>query len=273
MSTIIFNILSLFAFAPYSLTPSSNSTQSQSSYRMQYRISAVAAIHEKALRLKSNDSSSAGKVVNLASNDCERFLLASAFGSYIIWAPLMSIAILVLGWIGIGWSFVAGFGMLVFVFIPMQVVLSKRFSSLRSKIASITDKRVTLTSQAAAGVRVMKMQGWENNFEERIAAIRAKEIDQIQLVNWYRARNETLFFVGNILSAAVIFAVHVGSGGVLTPRNVFSTLVLLNLAQMELTKLLAFAVMVSVPQLSRGLYDVLILTFLLPSISILSARE
>eukprot|EP00985_Skeletonema_marinoi_P017655 scaffold9736_cov144-Skeletonema_marinoi.AAC.24 len=210
---------------------------------MQYRISAVAAIHEKALRLKSNDSSSAGHVVNLASNDCERFLLATAFGSYIIWAPLLSIVILVLGCVGIGWSFVAGFGLLVFLFIPMQLFLSKKFSTLRSSISMITDKRVTLTSQAASGVRVMKMQGWENNFEDRIAAIRAKETDQIQLVNWYRARNEALFFVANIVSAAVIFAVHVGSGGTLTSRNVFSTLVLLNLAQIELTKCLSLGVM------------------------------
>lgn len=256
----IFKIYVVSAFAPYSLAPTCNSNRYQSSYRMQYRISAVAAIHEKALQLKSNESSSAGNVIYLASNDCERFLLATAYGSYIIWAPMMSIAILVLGWICIGWPFLAGFGMLVFVFIPTQVYLSKRLSFLRSKIAKISDQRVTLTSQAAAGVRVMKMQGWENNFEDRIVAIRAKEIDQIQLVNWYRARNETLFFVGNILSAAVIFAVHVGSGGVITPRNVFSTLVLLNLAQMELTKLLAFAVMVSSPRLSHGLYDALILT-------------
>ena len=223
---------------------------------MQYRISAVAAIHEKALRLKSNDSSSAGHVVNLASNDCERFLLATAFGSYIIWAPLLSIVILVLGCVGIGWSFVAGFGLLVFLFIPMQLFLSKKFSTLRSSISMITDKRVTLTSQAASGVRVMKMQGWENNFEDRIAAIRAKETDQIQLVNWYRARNEALFFVANIVSAAVIFAVHVGSGGTLTSRNVFSTLVLLNLAQIELTKCLSLGVMVSLPCLSRGSYIV-----------------
>jgi len=215
--------------------------------RMQYRIAAVAAIHEKTLRLNLNASSSAGNVVNLASNDCERFMLACAFGSYIIWAPLLSIAILVLGWIGIGWSFVAGFSLLIFVFIPMQLRLSKKFSSLRSKISIITDKRVSLTSQATAGVRVMKIQGWENNFEDRIATIRAKETSQIQLVNWYRARNEALFFVANIASAAVIFAVHVASGGVLTSRNAFSTLVLLNLGQLELTKCLAIGVMVSMP--------------------------
>jgi len=205
---------------------------------MQYRVSAVAAIHEKALRLKS-DSSSAGKVVNLASNDCERFLLATAYGSFIIWAPLLTIAILFLGWIGIGWTFATGFGLLVFVFIPMQLSLAKKFSFLRGKIGSITDARVTLTSQAAAGVRVMKMQGWEDQFEKRIAAVRTKETKQIKLVNWYRSRNEALFFVGNIASAAVIFVAHVASGGLLTPRNVFTTLVLLNLAQIELTKVRA----------------------------------
>lgn len=208
---------------------------------MQYRISAVAAIYGKALRLK-NLSSSVGTIVNLAGNDCERFLVATAYGSYIIWGPLLTIAILVLGCIGIGWPFVAGFCLLLFVFIPVQLLLAKKIISLRSKIASITDERVALTSQATAGVRLMKIQGWEDNFESRISAIRAREIKQIQLVNWYRARNEALCYVGNFASAAVIFVAHVGSGGILSPRNVFPTFVLLNLAQIELTK-------VSVPYL------------------------
>jgi ATP-binding cassette subfamily C (CFTR/MRP) protein 4 len=114
---------------------------------------------------------------------------------------------------------------------------------MRSKIASITDQRVTLVSQAVSGVRVMKMQGWEDNFEGRIAAIRKEECAQIEKVNSYRALNEAIFFVANVATSVIIFLIHVCSGGELSPRNVFTTMVLVNVAQMEITKHLSLAVM------------------------------
>ena len=116
---------------------------------MQYRISCVAAIYDKSLKLNSmvateqstvdvgkakeglldkkkstsssSNGASSGRVVNIATNDVERFLLATLFASYIFWAPIQSIAILGLGWYVIGWSFAAGFGLLVFLFVPMSI--------------------------------------------------------------------------------------------------------------------------------------------------------
>ena len=144
---------------------------------MQYRIACVAAIYDKSLRLSScasvelgaaarrdkkgvsGGSASSGNVVNIATNDVERFLLATLFASYIWWAPIQSVAILAIGWINVGWSFVSGFGMLCVFFAPLQVWLGNRFAKMRSKIAAVTDERVTLVSQAVSGVRVMKMSG------------------------------------------------------------------------------------------------------------------
>ena len=140
--------------------------------RMQYRISAIAAIYDKSLRLKSTSSieetsneqkgkkpsktsATSGKVVNIATNDVERFLLATLFASHIFWAPIQSVAILVVGWLVIGWAFAAGFGLLIFFFVPMQFYLSKKFAMLRGKIAHITDDRVTQVSQAVSGTLVV----------------------------------------------------------------------------------------------------------------------
>ena len=212
----------------------------------QYRISAIAAIYAKALRLKSTAgvrSASTGKVLNIASNDVERFMLATLFISYGFWAPVQSLAILGLGVKLIGASFAAGYGLLVCVFVPLQFYLSKRFATLRSRVASITDRRVTLVSQAVAGVRVMKMNGWEGQFESRIADVRLKEITEIQRANRLKALNEAVFFSANVFVSIVIFLVHVAMGGMLTPRNVYTTMVLINVLQIELTKHLSLAVM------------------------------
>ena len=54
--------------------------------------------------------------MNLVSNDVERFLITSLFLSYLFWAPLQAIAIFFVGLEVIGFSFAAGFGLLVLVF-------------------------------------------------------------------------------------------------------------------------------------------------------------
>ena len=66
-------------------------------------------------------------------------------------------------------------------------------------MASITDSRVTLVSQAISGVRVMKMSAWEEQFESRISKIRDREIKQIGHAYRFFGINETLFFSSKYL--------------------------------------------------------------------------
>jgi hypothetical protein len=61
----------------------------------------------------------------------------------------------------LGPAFAAGCGLLVVVLVPLQFYLGGKFAFYRSKIAKITDKRVTFVSQAVRGARVMKMSGYE----------------------------------------------------------------------------------------------------------------
>jgi ATP-binding cassette, subfamily C (CFTR/MRP), member 4 len=213
---------------------------------MQLRISCIASIYSKSLRLSSTHqetNASTGKIMNLASNDVERFLLASLFINYLFWSPVQSIAVLIVGWLSLGPAFASGFALLVFGFVPFQFYLSRKFAYFRSKIAAITDQRVTFVSQAVQGARIMKMSGYEWRFLDRIQKIRKDEIGQICQANRLKAWNETLFFCANVVISLTIFLVHVAIGGTLTPRDVFTVFTLINVLQLEMTKHVSLAVM------------------------------
>ena len=215
---------------------------------MRIRIAAIGAIYYKSQRLSSthqDTSANYGQIMNLVSNDVERFLLAALFISYLIWAPLQSIAILYVGWSLMGPSFAAGFLLLFVGFIPLQVFLSHRFIYYRGKIAGITDSRVNFVSQAVYGARVMKMSGFEGRFLERIQDFRQQEVSQITRANRLKAWNEALFFCANVVISVVIFMVYVGTGNTLTQRDVFTTFTLINIIQIEMTKHVSLGVMVS----------------------------
>jgi ATP-binding cassette subfamily C (CFTR/MRP) protein 4 len=188
---------------------------------MQLRVSCVATIYQKSLKLSSTHqetNASTGRIMNLASNDVERFLLAALFVSHLIWSPIQSLAILVVGCTQIGPSFAIGFILLIFGFVPFQFYLSNRFAFLRSKIADITDQRVNFVSQAVQGSRVMKMSGYEYRFLDRIMEWRSKEVNQISKANRLKALNEAMFFSCNIVVSLTIFLLHVFAfGGKLTP--------------------------------------------------------
>jgi len=241
---------------------------------MQIRVACIAAIYDKSLRLASltsmthtsvsstppsgsdgstnrattttNDAAtpaSYGKVMNLASNDVERFLMAALFINYLFWAPLQSIAILIVGWWQMGPAFAAGFALLIGVFIPLQFYLGGTFAFYRSKIAGLTDRRVTFVSQAIRGARVMKMSGYEDRFLERIMEYRRDEIAQIAKANTLKSWNEALFFSTNVVISLVIFLVHVFTGNELNEGDVFTVFTLINILQLEMTKHVSLAVM------------------------------
>ena len=181
--------------------------------------------------------------MNLASNDVERFLQSALRINFLFWSPLQSIAILVVGWQLMGPSFAAGFALLVFGFVPFQIYLSRRFAFYRSKVAAITDRRVTLVSQAVHGARIMKMSGYEWRFQDRIQEIRKEEVTQIARANRLKAWNETVFFSATVLISLTIFVVYVATGGVLTPRHVYTVFTLINILQLEMTKHMSNGVM------------------------------
>lgn len=215
---------------------------------MQMRISCVGAIYTKSLKLSSTSqetNSNTGRIMNLASNDVDRYVLAALFINYLIWAPLQSIGILVTGWWIMGPAFAAGFALLLFVFMPFQIYLSKKFAFFRSKIAAITDRRVNFVSQAVYGARIMKMSGFEWRFLERIQNIRKEEVDQILKANRLKAANEALFFATNVVISIAIFLVHVmWLEATLYPRDVFTVFTLVNILQLQMTKHVSNGIMV-----------------------------
>mmetsp|Transcript_30166 Transcript_30166/g.39742 ORF Transcript_30166/g.39742 Transcript_30166/m.39742 type:complete len:1367 (-) Transcript_30166:180-4280(-) len=210
---------------------------------LQLRVGTSALLYAKCLKLKlgSLGQVTMGYIINLATNDIERFQLAGIFVLYFITAPLLALAVLYLGFMQIGISFLAGWGCLILL-IPCQMKLGKLFGATRRSVAVKTDKRVKLTNQAVGGARLMKLSGWEHHFMDSINNARSDECKGIFKANYLRAFNETLFFITPSLLALVTFLTYNALGNTLTPQKVFTVIALLNLIQFELTKFLALAI-------------------------------
>lgn len=212
---------------------------------MQIHIGLCGLLFDKILRISSTSTSdcvSAGKITNLASNDVARYQMAAISTIWIIVVPIEAVVILIIGVRTLGPTFAIGHALLLGL-IPIQFYLSRCFVKFRRKVASFTDARVTLVSQAVSGARLMKMNGWELEFEARISALRAKEVQILKTASRFKALNDAIYFSSSSVIASIIFTVHVFLGNELSPRIVYTAMTLLNILHFSITKHLANSMM------------------------------
>ncbi|XP_050391108.1 ATP-binding cassette sub-family C member 4 [Patella vulgata] len=160
---------------------------------MQARIACCSLIYKKSLRL-SNEAlgkTTTGHIVNLLSNDVNRFDQAAIFLHFLWVGPLQAIAVLTILWYIMGPSVLAGFTVLLLL-VPAQGWMGKLFSRLRLKTAAQTDKRVRIMNEIISGMRVIKMYCWEKPFEELVKKVRSSEM------KWIRKTKECSIFMVNV---------------------------------------------------------------------------
>jgi len=183
-----------------------------------------------------------GHVTNLVSNDAERFVGTAVYCNFIVLGPLEAILVLALGLYVVGPAFSAGFALLCLL-VPFQFWVSRRFAFFRGQIAKETDARLSWVQQAVHGARIMKYNGYEHLFLDRITAQRQREMEKLEITSRLKALNEAIYYCSSAVVAAFIFSIHVSIGGLLTPDIVYTTLTLLGILQFTIAKHIPSAVM------------------------------
>ncbi|KAG5204285.1 hypothetical protein JEQ12_002261 [Ovis aries] len=189
---------------------------------MRLRVAVCHMIYRKALRLSSSamGKTTTGQVVNLLSNDVNRFDQVMMFLHYLWVGPLQAVAVIALLWMEIGISCLAGIAVLI-ILLLLQSCFGKLFSSLRSKTAALTDKRIRTMSEVITGIRTIKMNAWEKSFIDRITRLRSKEISKILKSSYLRGMNLASFFTVSKIMIFVTFITNELLDNWITASQVF----------------------------------------------------
>eukprot|EP00731_Ephydatia_muelleri_P021940 Em0014g531a len=204
------------------------------------RATITAAIHQKIMTLNQATVGlvSAGHVVNLASNDAQRFDQAFIFVHQLWLGPLLLVVFtyLLYAKCNVGLASLIPVEVIL-IALPIQVLLFRAFSSERFNSAIWTDNRIKIMNEIISGMRVIKMYGWEDAFRRVVNQIRSKESISVLKAGLLSGSNLAIEYMTVPVMMFGIFSVHMATGGNLTTRNIFTTLSMLTLIQRNVMRL------------------------------------
>ncbi|KAL1920389.1 uncharacterized protein VTP21DRAFT_766 [Calcarisporiella thermophila] len=148
-----------------------------------------------------------GQVLNLFSNDVQRFEDGASVFVFAIIGPVESIVILGIIWRFLGIIALAGYGCLALL-IPLNTIFARRFSRQRKTVVTKRDDRVGLLESVISFMDVVKMYTWEQPLIQRILGYRTKELKYLRKSANLKAFNESLFFSASIIIGYVTFGVY-----------------------------------------------------------------
>ncbi|KAJ3217850.1 Multidrug resistance-associated protein 4 [Dinochytrium kinnereticum] len=185
---------------------------------MQIRIAFITTIYRKCLALSISHTSSTGLIVNLVSNDVQRFEDAAPFAHFIWLGPVEVLLITYFMYLEIGFAAFAAVGALL-ALIPIQGGFARQFSSLRKRTVGYRDDRIKSISDSLAGIMVVKLYAWEEPFKKSINSVRDQEMHVIRKASVLRAMNEAFYFASPAVIEIFAFLTYWLMGGELTPAK------------------------------------------------------
>uniref|UniRef100_A0A3B4U443 Multidrug resistance-associated protein 4 n=1 Tax=Seriola dumerili TaxID=41447 RepID=A0A3B4U443_SERDU len=210
---------------------------------MRIRVAMCHMIYRKALALSSESmgQTTTGQIVNLLSNDVNRFDEITLNLHYLWVGPLQAMVIVVFLWYEIGPTCLAGVAV-VALMLPMQTWFGKLFGIFRSKTAVFTDNRICIMNEVVSGVRIIKMYAWEKPFSALVTEVRRKEIRQILYSSYLRGLNMASFFASSKIIVFITFTVYALLGNAITASSVFVTVSLYGTIKLTVTLFFPLAV-------------------------------
>lgn len=182
----------------------------------------VATAFERALSLSnaSKRKTNTGTIMNLVANDAMFCVEFSRFLHQTWTAPLILIAGVVYIQILIGPSVWAGLSVLA-AFAPTSYYLGKTEAQVQRDRLKHTDVRIKTANEALQGIRVVKVNAWEDSLQSMLDLARKSELKMLMKLENVRAVTSPLAVAVPNVACVIALMTYVSLGGQLVPASIF----------------------------------------------------
>ncbi|XP_035673618.1 multidrug resistance-associated protein 4-like isoform X1 [Branchiostoma floridae] len=211
--------------------------------QLRIKVACSYLIYRKTLRLSNSalQKTTTGQIINLLSNDIDKFDHKYYLAHYFWLAPMNVIVVTAVLWRELGPSCLPGM-CYVLLLLPVQSAMGKLFGKYRSQTASRTDDRVRLMSEVLAAMRVIRMYAWEKPFGAVITKLRRREVSTIMKGAVCQGLNNGLSYAAVRVVVFLTFATYALLGNPITASKLFVAIGLYNQLQFTVAKIFPLAV-------------------------------
>lgn len=173
---------------------------------------------------------SSGAITNLMALDSTKVADISGYLHYIwVESPVQIIVAITLLYRLLGWSATTGV-LVMLILMPVNVLISRKFSQLQRRIMSITDQRVEETTEVLTNIRIIKYFVWEDRFLSKVSITRQKELKALRnRLFAYSAASALWSGAPMIITASTFFCYTCFAKNQLAPFVAFTALSLFGL--------------------------------------------
>ncbi|XP_023213053.1 multidrug resistance-associated protein 4-like [Centruroides sculpturatus] len=194
-------------------------------YGMKLKIAFCTLIYRKAIRLSpsSLERSNVGQMVNLLANDVGKFQNKVISLPVLFTSPFFIITAIAMLWKYYGCTILIGF-LVIFLYFPIQIALSKLYSKLRLQAAVLGDERLNLLNEMIADMRLIKMYTWELPYVALLEKIRMKEMNKIRMFLYASGISYIVSYPTSKLFTLLAYLAFFLYGGQLNAEIIFVTM-------------------------------------------------
>ncbi|KAM8798714.1 ATP-binding cassette sub-family C member 6 [Eudromia elegans] len=178
----------------------------------------------------SRKAATVGEIVNLVSVDVQKLMDLIIYFNGAWLAPIRIIICFVFLWQLLGPSALTSIAVFLLL-LPLNFVITKKRSQFQEAQMKYKDERAKLTNAILSDIKVIKLNGWENIFMEKVIAIRKQELQALKRSQILFSASLASFHSSTFLIAFVMFAVYtlVDNTHILDAQKAFVSLTLINI--------------------------------------------
>jgi ATP-binding cassette subfamily C (CFTR/MRP) protein 1 len=121
--------------------------------------------------------------------------------------------------------------------VPATRVIAQKMGALQKKLMKAKDARIELNSEVLSGMKIIKLQAWEEPFSDRITKLRQAELSQLLWYYVVSALSGMLWTFTPMAVALATFAAYIWSGHDLDVASALTSLALFNVLRFPLSML------------------------------------